>query len=140
MTYDQLLTTIRSTSPADWVYNDEQGVHTLRADLNVRIQRRRDDDAAEESFNEPWATGHPDPSASKMFYDIYYGSSLVDSFMLVSVDGHRADLPLPDPQTKKTIARKDYELARAVDFMGTLDQYIQRSGLTVETQQVEVTA
>jgi len=134
MTYDKLIETIRSSKPGDWIYNDEQGVHTYRADLNIRIQRRRDDDLSGSGFNEPWATCHPDPSARKMFFDIYYGSSLVDSFLLVAVDGYRADLPLPDPKTKKMISRRDYELARAVDVLGTLDQYIQRSGLTVEEE------
>lgn len=134
MTYDKLIEIIRSSKPSDWIYNDEQGVHTYRADLNIRIQRRTDDDITGRSFNEPWANCHPDPAASRLLCDIYYGSSLVDAFMLVSVDGHRADLPLPEPQTKK-IRRKDYELARAVDVLGTLDQYIQRSGLTVEEEQ-----
>jgi hypothetical protein len=50
--------------------------------------------------------------------------------MLVSVDGHRAELPLPDSQST-VIPRNKYILARAVDDQGTLDEYIERSGLTV---------
>ena len=134
MTYEKLFEIIRSSNPSDWRYADEQGVHTYRPDLNIRIQRRTEEGATGQSFNEPWAIHHPDPRARLGFFDIYYGSSLVDTFALVSVDGNRADLPLPDPKTK-VVGRKDYELARAVYVLGTLDEYIQRSGLTVAEEQ-----
>ncbi len=129
MTYDELLDRVRHSKPMDWLYNDDRGVHTFKADLNIRIERRNE----RAVFNEPWAVRHPDPSASLWKYDIYFGGSLVHSFSVVSVDGHRADLPLPDPKTK-VISRQDYELARAVDWLGTLDEYIERSGLTVEPE------
>jgi hypothetical protein len=129
MTYDQLLNLVRHSKPQDWLYNDDKGVHTFKADLNVRIERRQEKTA----FSEPWAVRHPDPSASLWTYDIFFGGSPVYVFKIVSVDGHRADLPLPDPKTK-VISRKDYELARAIDWLGTLDEYIVRSGLTVEQE------
>ncbi|GAF88006.1 unnamed protein product, partial [marine sediment metagenome] len=81
-------------------------------------------------FRAEWANKHPDPSANRRHYDIYYGASIVESFMLVSVDGARAVLPLPEAGST-TVPVKSYELARCVDDQNTLDEYIGRSGLTV---------
>jgi hypothetical protein len=130
MTYDDLIRTIRGTDRTDWIYHDHQGVWTFRHDLSIRVERipsHREND----QFPEKWATRHPDPSARQCGYGIFYGTSLVETFTLVSVDGLRATLPMPDVDTKTKIKRYDYDLARIVDN-GYLDEYIARSGLTVE--------
>ncbi len=130
LTYDDVMDLVRSNEADQWVYNDSKGSHLLRSDVNLRIVRRDTDDVPMPEFNEPWAKKHPDPIAHRVHYDVFYGASFIDEFMLVSVDGHRADLPLPDPQST-VIPREKYCLARAVDSQGTLDEYIKQSGLTV---------
>jgi hypothetical protein len=134
MKYEDLMTTIRNSRANNWLYNDERGIYTLRADLDIRIQRRDDEEpAALRDFREEWANQHPDPSAKRCVFDIYYRDSWVETFMLIGVDGFRAYLPLPNVRTK-VIPFDQYSLARAIDSLGTLDEYIERSGLTVEKQ------
>ena len=133
MTYDELMEIILNSSFENWVYDDEKGIFTFREDLDIRIEERRSSSDRDE-FNEEWATRHPDPHATRVFYDIYYRSSFVKSFMLVSVDGGRAHLPLPESAVSTTIPYERYALARAVDYLGTLDEYIERFRLTVANQ------
>ena len=129
MTYDTLTQAILNSSFADWLYDDTRGIYTLKSNLDIRIERREPSEGSAE-FHEPWANEHPDPNAERLYYDIYYGASLVESFMLVGVDGFRAYLPLPSGTTT-AVPKRAYLLARAVDHLGTLDEYLQRSKLTV---------
>lgn len=129
MTYNEFMQTVRNSEPDQWIEHDTEGVHTFRGDLNIRIERQnstRDND----QFHEAWAQKHADPSTSRQYYGIYYGASLVEKFMLVAVDGGRASLPLPRAQTT-VIPFADYQIARVV-AENRLDEYIERSGLTVE--------
>jgi hypothetical protein len=135
MTYDELMAIIEANpySEARWSHNypHESGdmhVFTLKSDLDIRIVMFGSDD---ELYQEKWATQHPDSSAHCVDFDIYYGASLVESGFLVSVDGCRADLPQPDAGTT-VVPRRRYAIARAVDHRGSLDEYMQRAGLTVE--------
>ena len=129
MIYDDVMKTIRDSECDDWLFDDEKGIFTLRDDLDVRIERRDPDDLLA-SYTEPWANNHSDLNATRVFFDIYYRSSFVETFMLVYVDGARACLPYPDAGTT-IIPFARYRLARAVDHQDKLDEYIQRSSLTV---------
>lgn len=129
MTYTELMTTIRESDVEDWRHSDIQGIFTHRLDLDIRIERCEPLEH-ELDFKEEWANCHPDSSASRCYFDIFYRSSWVETFMLVSVDGHRATLPLPKAGTK-TVSVDAYRLAAQVDTDGTLDEYMQRSGLEV---------
>jgi hypothetical protein len=129
MTYDELTETILNSTFADWLFDDMRGTYTLKSDLNIRIERRETSEG-QAGFREPWANGHPDPNAERLYYDIFYGASFVKSFNLVGVDGCRAYLPLPTCGTT-TVPKRDYLLARAVDHLGTVDEYLRRSKLTV---------
>ena len=81
---------------------------------------------------EDWANNHPDQKAVGYYYNLIYDGALIDRFILVSVDGARASIPVPDWKTKK-IKRLDYVVGKIYDTMGTLDEYIKRSKLSVET-------
>lgn len=129
MTYDELIQIILNSSFPAWLYDDTRGIYTFKSDLHIRIERREPSEGSAE-FHEEWANNHSDPNAERMYYDIYYAASLVESFMLVGVDGFRAYLPLPKAQTS-IVPQRAYLLARAVDHIGTLDEYLQRSKLTV---------
>src|SRR5690554_7441784 len=85
---------ILSTSTKDeWIVDDESGSFTYKNDLNLHIERA--DYETYREFDEPWAKSHPDPKAVAVDYVVKYGSSFVDKHTLVSVDGHRATLPMP---------------------------------------------
>jgi len=100
----------------------------LRSDPNIKIVSS---DFEERSpFHEEWATKHPDPHAYLYQYSLYYNSSLIKKYDLVSVDGGRATLPIPRAGTN-IVPRKDYRFALIINAHETLE-YIHRSGLIVE--------
>lgn len=135
MQFDIILATIRdSDTENDWVSVTRPDGRTstfYKNDVNLRIESSIDDEHIQaEDFKETWANNHPDSSARGYFYDIYYGSTLVQRAILVAVDGARALIPPPDFQTKE-IRYFDYVIARIFDISSSLDEYISRSKLTV---------
>lgn len=120
-----------SNAPEDWKYVEvESGkeVAFLLKDVDLRIESSLTDEHIDnESFLEKWANRFPDPSASSRFYDLYYRNTLLHRFILVSVDGHRAKLPLPEPGGM-TVLQSTYKVAEIFDSYGLRD-YFPRSGL-----------
>ncbi len=88
-----------------------------------------------DNFREPWANRHPDPHAYGLWCDLYFGQTLIRRFILVGVDGMRAMIPPPrsadDVPGGTEIQPYDYQVAKIQDTLGTLDEYIRRSGLHV---------
>jgi len=121
---------LATSSQNEWIVDDETGSFTYKDDLNLRIERAEYDKS--NSFNEDWATGHPDSLAEKVNYTVKYGSSFIARKTLVSVDGGRATLPMPDVKTKKIVSSDDMNFAKIVDVGDRTDEYIERSGLTVQ--------
>lgn len=130
MTYDQLMSTILKAKSKDWVYHGQQKTFTFKPDLDIQI-RVRTDSRLSEPFVEDWTKPHPQQQANLKTYDIYYRSSIIESFNLAAVDEAKAHIPLPEPGSNR-ISRKDYKLATQVDMAGSLDEYIQRSGLKIQ--------
>lgn len=87
-----------------------------------------------DKFPEPWAElprrngGGSDPQLFN--WSIYYGASLVTTFALVEVAGARANMPLPKPGTRD-VKREEHALAAAVDFLGSLEEYMGKCTLTL---------
>jgi hypothetical protein len=131
MKYDELMKIIYNSQKGDWAFNDERGIYTFKNDLNVRIQKKDIVQDRDQFTSEDWATKNPDKTAYRVTYEIYYGASFVSEKLLVSVDGHRATLPIPEVNTLK-VRKEDYAFAKIVDQLDTLADYIQRSGLEVE--------
>ena len=132
MTYDELIGIVYGSAKEDWIFTDERGIYTYKRDLNIRIHRKDINHDFDRFSGEDWATKHPDPTAYRVTYEIYYAASFVEEVLMVSVDGYRATLPLPDRNTLK-VSRKDYQFAGIVDQLNTLDEYMRRSGLDVES-------
>ncbi|WP_124430076.1 hypothetical protein [Pseudomonas sp. R2-37-08W] len=121
---------ILATSPQDdWVIDDESGSFTYKNDLNLHIERA--DYETYRDFDEPWAKSHPDPKAVAVEYVVKYGSSFVEKHMLVSVDGHRATLPMPKSMNDLRVRASDANFARIVDIGDRVDEYLQRSNIKV---------
>ncbi len=133
MTYDECKKILSESSRQDWLFNDERGIYTFKNNLNLWIKRKDIDFDSDKFVGEAWATKHPDPTAYRETYEIYYGSSFVEEKLLVSVDGHRASLPLPKINTNK-VSIEDYQFAQIVDQLGTLDEYMKRAGLEVDSE------
>ena len=130
MTQKEVTDILATSSQNEWIVDDETGSFTYKDDLNLRIERAEYDKS--NSFNEDWATGHPDSKAEKVNYTVKYASSFVARETLVSVDGGRATLPMPDVKTKKIVSSDDMNFAKIVDVSDRTDEYIERSGLTVQ--------
>ncbi|MEH6642796.1 hypothetical protein [Vreelandella glaciei] len=130
MNHEKFLSIIYNSDKSDWLFSDEKGVYTYKPDLHVRIERREIDHDFDRFTGEEWATNHPDSTAFKVIYELYYGASFVELILMVSVDGHRATLPLPDRKTL-SISERQYKFAKIVDQLGTLDDYLRRAGLKV---------
>jgi len=89
-----------------------------------------------EDFHEPWANEHADSTAIRYEIELKYQNTLIQRFYCVSVDGGRALMPTPKLTTNRSfpdkIRRMDYKVAKVFDALNTLDEYVERSGLTVE--------
>jgi hypothetical protein len=134
MQFPALIDAIETSRPQDNWIGVSRGTTSIRfysADVNLRIECSFDgDDIQGHDFKAPWANKHPDPKATGYFYNIYYGSTLLKRVLLVSVDGGRADLPVPETGSNR-VGAFDYKIAEIVDSVGTLGDYMKRSGLTV---------
>lgn len=130
MTHPELLDLLINSDREDWLRNDERGISTLKSDLNVTV-RLRPDDEPQRFDTEDWATNFPDKNAYIRVFELWYGASFVDEYYFCSVDGHRAMLPYPKVGTR-SISREKYAIAKAVDLLDSLDEYIGRANMEVE--------
>ena len=121
---------LSTSSQDDWIVDDESGSFTYKNDLNLHIER--DDFDNYRSFNEEWATNHPDSSAKAVEYTVKYGTSFVEKQTLVSVDGFRATLPMPKGANDLSVKASKVNFAKIVDVGDSVGEYIKRSGLHVE--------
>ena len=111
MTYDEYFNLVLNSEPEDWLFFDEKNVLTFKHDLNIWIKRIITD----ERFEEEWAERYPDSRAYKVNVEFYYGNSLVGTDIFVSVDGHRAIVPIVKVEGEEytnNISRRDYIIAR----------------------------
>lgn len=129
-----------SDSEDDWervAIRWEETVY-FKKNVNLRFEMEFNENGTQyENFKEPWANKHPDPNASGYWCKLYYGATHIDSYILVSVDGGRALLPLPKSINELTINPLSYKVAQIHDSLGTLNQYMARSGLTLENKKLE---
>ena len=119
----------------DWKYFDDRGLFVLNADPNVTIQRR-EIDYDRDRFAERWVEKFPDPSAFRSPHEVRVNGTLIHEETLVSVDGGRMYLPLPDSPVDLTVPTDRDKLARLVNQFnphGTeYDRYLKTAGLRVK--------
>jgi hypothetical protein len=136
MSHPELLSFIPTTdATSDWdgVATDEASERFLKEDPRLRYRAKFTDDGVQNpDIVEEWANRHPNPTAVGYWYELLYDGALIDRCVLVSVDGGRALLPLPNRRTQ-TISRYHYVVARIHDHFHTLDQYLERCCITVES-------
>jgi len=132
--YDEILEFILTTEAKNdwkWIKTNWAEEAFLKEDPRLRIRVRWDDKGKHnDNFTEGWANKYPDPSASSYWYDLSNDGALIERFILVSVDGARAELPVPDIGTLEVPSLR-YKVAQIFDELNTLDEYMKRSGLTV---------
>jgi len=137
MNFSEILSFILdSDSKLDWkiIENNWTEEAFLKEDPRLRIRCRYDDEGiANKDFKEEWANKHPDSSAKSYWYNLSYDGSLIERFILVSVDGSRAILPLPDIEYL-TVKKLPYKIAKIFDTTDTLENYMKKSGLSKSFQ------
>jgi hypothetical protein len=85
-----------------------------------------------DNFKEEWANKHPNPTTKSYWCNLYYNSTHIEQFILVSVDGGRALLPLPNGRDDLFVKPLYYKVAQIYDdSFGSLDKYMIRSGLKI---------
>ena len=136
MAYDEILEFLKETNAkTDWklVKTNWAEDAFLKEDPRLRIRARWDNEGTHlREFHEPWATQYPDPNASSNWYDLSYDGQLIERFIMVSVDGARATLPLPDFNTRE-VNPLIYKVAQVFDELDSLEDYMRRSKLTVQS-------
>lgn len=130
MNYSELKSKILESDPDDWMRSKPEVIYTFPADIRIQI-RRIAEEGESRPFSEPWATKHPDPSATVSMWGLFFNGSLIEEFWFASVDGGRAEIPYPDLETKSHITEWQYRIAQIVDS-GRLDEYLRRSGISVK--------
>lgn len=134
MDYDETLSFIKSTNANDdwkFVKTNWASEAFLKEDPSLRIRVRWDDEGVHvRDFKEVWANKYPDPIANSYWYELSYDGALIERFILVSVDGARAELPLPDRNTLE-VDPLIYKVAEIFDELNTLEEYMRRSGLSI---------
>ena len=133
MTFHALIHFVMSTAPADWCADDSTGVFLCKRDLNIRIKRAKPD---QRIFHEEWAMKYPSKDPHPQDFTLWYGSSPVKVYAFVSVDGYRADIPMPKLNTMN-ITREQYAVANIVNRTGELeasyyDRYIRKFNVVDE--------
>ncbi len=127
---NQIISTICNSQIKDWDIDDENNLMTYLQ--NHKITIKWDSYEEQRPFYEEWATNHPDKNAYSVNYHLRYGESLIKTFELVHVDGHRALLPMPNYETKH-ICRTDYLFSCLVNSnIDNLNRYIITSKLIVD--------
>jgi len=134
MTYDEILKFIKTTNAKfewKWIQTNWSEEAFLKEDPRLRIRVRWDDVGIhDKDLKEKWAKKHPDHSVNSYWYDLSYDGALIDRFILVSVDGGQAELPMPDPVTLEADPLT-YKVAQIFDEHNTLEEYMGRAGLSI---------
>lgn len=135
MSDDELLVFVQNSDPLnDWetIALDATEEFVSRKDRRLRFRICYDDDGVHlRNFRESWANQHPDPCAVSYYCHLYYDQHVVRRWILVSVDGGRALLPIPNIHTRQ-VDQLDYRVATIVDDQSKVDNYLQRSRLSVK--------
>ncbi|QGP84388.1 hypothetical protein [Leclercia adecarboxylata] len=126
MNHTQATHIINNIDPDDWILNNDGNPFVYKNDMNLTFKIVYSDS----SFNEQWATCHPDSNATQAKGYFSYAGNIIHEVFLASIDGGRALLPYPDMTTKSFITKSEYLMSQM--FNSRLDEYLQRSGLSVK--------
>jgi hypothetical protein len=124
MNYRKIMQLIVTTPPKEWISEVDENTSVCGRDLNIRLAAEEEDDEdGPREFHEDWAEDFPDPNAYMVPFVLWYGASPVKKYPMISVDGHRAFLPLPKLNTME-ISREQLAVACIVNRITSItDSY-----------------
>jgi hypothetical protein len=132
-----ILDVVTNSIPGDWDVNFSQDaeIAVYKNDPLLRIETRHTPEFVHnDDFHEKWANKFLDPHATSYYYHLYLGATRLKEFILVSVDGGRALLPLPKYPTNLSVEPIRYKIALIFDRFDSCDEYMKRAGLFLENQ------
>jgi len=107
-----------SNPKTEWklVHSDIGVTAVYLPDPTLRIEHAYTKDYKHsDKFEESWAIKFAVRRAVSEYYDLYYGSTRLERFILVWVDGGRAGLPLPESSYKLIVKKIRYKVALIFD-------------------------
>jgi len=128
----EILEVVKNSNPDDWEihFSQDTEIAIFKNEPALRIEIQHDNEAVHNfDFHEDWANKFPDPHATSYYYYLYYGSTRLKEFILVSVDGGRAILPLPSSAFDLSVDPLRYKIAKIFDRFNTCNEYMKRAGL-----------
>ncbi|HVW25061.1 MAG TPA: hypothetical protein VHC69_06795 [Polyangiaceae bacterium] len=142
MLFDSYFEAILMSSPGNWTHLEGEPLYnyTAPAGETLTLYSFRPNLAiavvigpvCNPNFQEPWTLQFPDQNAVSEYLSFFYSGSLIYRDIVVSVDGHRAILPIPDPQNH-SVPRHLSRLLRILSACwqpaGVYDGYIQRASI-----------
>jgi hypothetical protein len=132
LTTDGILVVVKVSNPDEWDVSFSQGadIAVLKKNPSLRIETRHTDEFLHnDDFHEKWANKFPDPHATSYYYHVYLGATRLKEFILVSVDGGRALLPLPINALDLRVDPLRYKIALIFDRFDSYDEYMKKAGL-----------
>jgi hypothetical protein len=136
---------IEDSVPNQWEYfeqvapqvsvtsNPDTICYVYEEDVNIRLERGA---MAVQDFDEPWVPGAGGQTDSYVWW-LTYQNSPVEQFVVVSVDGGRANIPVPDGGhsggSTPTLTEREANLGRIFDqhSLNGFDDYINRSDVEI---------
>lgn len=130
LTEDSILNEIFDSTKEDWNKEAYRDFFTYKHNILLTIEEKEE---SEREFFELWANRHPDKKAYFHEYEIKYDKTRVTSIYLVSVDGGRAYIPLPNIETNK-VKDKHMKFANIIhSYPENINyEYVERSGLEID--------
>lgn len=132
LTTIEVLEIVEQSNPNDWDVNFSQSaeIAVYKEYPSLRIEtHHKDEFIHNDDFYENWANSFLDSHARSYYYHVYVGATRLKEFILVSVDGGRALLPLPKNPTDLSVEKIRYKIALIFDQFGSCDEYMKRAGL-----------
>lgn len=123
-----------SDSKDDWerlAFNWQETIY-FKKNVNLRFESEPNEELIQKDFKAPWANSFLDQNATGYWHHLFYASTHIGKYKLVSVDGGRALLPLPNDRTSLVVNPLFYKVAQIHDSLGSLDEYMNMSGLRLE--------
>ncbi len=139
LSISEILNAVGESIPDDWEVHFSQDIEketaVFKNDPALRIEVAYNNESVHNfDFREGWANKFPDPNATSYYYYLYYGSTRLKEFILVSVDGGRARLPLPNSAIDLSVDPLRYKFAKIFDRFNTCNAYMKRAGLYLANQ------